>query len=58
MLESLPVFDYNGTRSVPTTISDVPFGRPVEVLFTLHYSYMDGQYYQYACIIRLQHCFE
>lgn len=39
---SLPMYDEQGERMVPKSISDVPFGRAVRVLFTLEY-YFDSR---------------
>ncbi|KAI1781612.1 hypothetical protein LXA43DRAFT_908281 [Ganoderma leucocontextum] len=37
--ESLPVYERNGRRHVPMSLSEVPFGRAMRFLFTIHYSH-------------------
>ncbi|KAI1781855.1 hypothetical protein LXA43DRAFT_1105200 [Ganoderma leucocontextum] len=36
--DSLPVYDRDGRRHVPTSLLEVPFGRTMRCLFTIHYS--------------------
>ncbi|KAI1797608.1 hypothetical protein LXA43DRAFT_877028 [Ganoderma leucocontextum] len=36
--ETLPVYQRNGRRRVPTSLSEVPFRRTMRFLFTIHYS--------------------
>lgn len=55
--DNLPIYDGDGNQITPNSISEVPFGRPVEVFFTLHYTLIDGCYFLHAHLRRLQYCF-
>ncbi len=36
--DTLPFYARDGSRYVPTSCSEVPFGCPMRFLFTIHYS--------------------
>ena len=36
--ESLPIYERDGRRVVPATLSEVPLSRMMRFLFTVHYS--------------------
>ncbi|KAL6302955.1 hypothetical protein BKA93DRAFT_735774 [Sparassis latifolia] len=53
MIADFPLFNRKGKQTAPTSISEVPFGKPVQVLFTLYSVEQCGEKYLYAHLISI-----